>query len=82
MAVQSIRYRFDSIIVVTSFLYSVYGVGGKGERMRKPTYNQDHDIRWRMRTATGWIKRKLSGRRWRHRQLCRSLLMSKVDGEE
>lgn len=24
--------------------------------MRKPTYNQDHDIRWRVRTATGWFK--------------------------
>lgn len=50
--------------------------------MRKPIYNQDHDIRWRVRIATGWFKRKLSGRRWRHRQLCRSVLMSKVDGEE
>lgn len=50
--------------------------------MRKPTYNQDHDIRWRVHTATGWIKRKLSGRRWRQRQLCRSVLMSKVGGEE
>ena len=50
--------------------------------MRKPTYNQDHDIYWRVRTATGRIKRKLSGRRWRRRQFCRSLLMSKVDGEK
>lgn len=50
--------------------------------MRKPTYNLDHDIRWRVRTATGWIKRKLSGRRWRHRKLCQSLLMSKPDREE
>ena len=50
--------------------------------MRKPTYNHDHDIRWRVRIATGWIKRKLSGRRWRRRQFCRSLLMSKVDREE
>lgn len=50
--------------------------------MRKPTYNQDHDIYWRVRTAKGRIKRKLSGRRWRHRQLYRSVLMSKVDGEE
>ena len=50
--------------------------------MRKPTYNQDHDIRWRVRIAKGWIKRKLSGRRWRRRQFCRSLTMSKVDGEE
>lgn len=50
--------------------------------MRKPTYNQDHDIHWRVRTATGWIKRKLSGHRWRRRQLWRSLSMSKIDGEE
>lgn len=50
--------------------------------MRKQTYNHDHDIRWRVRIATGRIKRKLSGRRWRRRQLCRSVLMSKVDGEE
>lgn len=50
--------------------------------MRKPTYNRDHDIRWRVRTATGWFKRKLSGRRWRRCQFCRSVLMSKVDGEE
>lgn len=50
--------------------------------MRKQTYDQDHEIRWRVRTAKGWIKRKLAGRRWRHRQLFRSVLMSKVDGEE
>ena len=50
--------------------------------MRKPTYNHDHDIRWRVRIATGWFTRTLSGRRWRRRQFCRSLLMSKVDGEE
>lgn len=50
--------------------------------MRKPTYNQDHDIRWRVRIATGWFKRKLCGRRWRRRQFCRSLTMSKVDVEE
>lgn len=50
--------------------------------MRKPTYNKDHDIRWRVSIATGWFKRKLSGRRWRRCQFCRSLLMSKIDGEE
>lgn len=50
--------------------------------MRKPTYNHDHDIRRRVRIATGWIKRKFYGRRWRRRQLCRSVPMSKVDGEE
>lgn len=50
--------------------------------MRKPTYDLDHDIRWRVSATTGWFKRKLSGRRWRRRQFCRSLLMSKVDREE
>lgn len=50
--------------------------------MRKQTYNRDHDIRWRICIITGRVKRKTSGRRWRHRQLCRSLLMSKVGREE
>lgn len=50
--------------------------------MRKPTYNQDHDICRRICVITGRVKRKTCGRRWKHRKLAWCLQMSKVDGEE
>lgn len=50
--------------------------------MRKPTYNQDHDICWRICVITGRVKRKTCGRKWKHRKLAWCLQMSKVDGEE